>query len=133
MKFLNLIIDKLQATFPPNRIAILLAGPIVAASAWISAFVATNVPGVELPVGIIAGIIGAAVLIVVTLLYKWFDQWQRGEMPDFEGDLELALEEFLTNPEARDSFIANHPELFDAIDRPATVAPDSSEPAPAAE
>lgn len=124
MRLVNLIIDKLQATFPPNRIAILLAAPIVAAAAWTSAFVAANVPGVELPVGVVAGVMGSAVLIVVTLLYKWFDQWQKGETPDFEGDLELALEEFLSNPEARAAFITNHPELFDA-----PVAPDSSDPA----
>lgn len=126
MKFLNLIIDKLQATFPPNRIAILLAGPIVAAAAWTSALVSANIPGIELPVGVVAGVMGSAVLIVVTLLYKWFDQWQKGETPDFEGDLELALEEFLSNPEARAAFIANHPELFEDA---APVAPDSSDPA----
>lgn len=93
MKLLNRIIDKLQATFPPNRIMLLLAGPIVAASAWISGLVTANIPGVELPVGVVAGVIGAAVLIAVTLIYKWFDQWQRGEPIDFGGDIEAALTE----------------------------------------
>lgn len=106
MKFLHRIIDKLQATFPPNRIAILLAGPIVAAAAWFSGLVAANIPGVELPVGIIAGVIGAAVLIVVTLLYKWFDQWQAGEGIDFEADTEAALEELIDGPEVQGFFEA---------------------------
>lgn len=97
MKLLNPIIDKLQATFPPNRICILLAGPIVAFSAWLSALIATNVPGVELSSGIVAGIIGAAVLIVITLLYKWFDQWQAGEPIAVDADLNDAFEEIVSS------------------------------------
>lgn len=94
MNLLNHIIDRLQATFPPNRLMLILAGPIVAASAWISAFVTGNVPGATLPVGIVAGVIGAAVLIVITLIYKWFDRWQEGERIDYQGDLEQAAFEF---------------------------------------
>lgn len=93
MKLLHRIIDKLQATFPPNRIMLLLAGPIVAASAWFSGLVTANIPGVELPVAVVAGVIGGAVLIAITLIYKWFDQWQRGEPIDFGGDIEAALAE----------------------------------------
>lgn len=127
MKLLNLIIDKLQATFPPNRIMLLLAGPIVAASAWTSALVSANIPGVELPVGIVAGIIGGAVLIAITLIYKWFDQWQRGEAIDFGADLEEVVEQFVaelqTDPEARR-------ELLEHVRELASVAPVSSEPEP---
>lgn len=99
MKYVNPIIDKLQATFPPNRVCILLAGPIVALSAWLSAILATNVPGAELPTGIIAGVIGAAVLIVITLLYKWFDRWQEGERIDADADVQHALTELANAPE----------------------------------
>jgi len=127
VKLLNLIIDKLQATFPPNRIMLLLAGPIVAASAWTSALVSANIPGVELPVGIVAGIIGGAVLIAITLIYKWFDQWQRGEAIDFGADLEEVVEQFVaelqTDPEARR-------ELLEHVRELASVAPVSSEPEP---
>lgn len=106
MRLLNRIIDKLQEAFPPNRIMLWLAGPIVAASAWISAVVTAHVPGVELPVGIVAGVIGAAVLIAITLIYKWFDQWQLGEQINFEADTEAALEEFIDGPEVQGFFEA---------------------------
>lgn len=90
--------DRLQAAFPPNRLAILLAGPILAASAWISGLVAANIPGVNLPVGVIAGVMGVAVLIVARLLDRWFDQWQKGEPIHVEHDLDQALDELADSP-----------------------------------
>lgn len=99
MKLINGIIDKLQATFPPNRIMLGLAGPITAASIWLSAWVTAHVPGVELPVGVIAGAMGLVGLIVITLLYKWFDQWQRGEPITVDADLEAAIDELANAPE----------------------------------
>jgi hypothetical protein len=95
VKLLSPIIDRIQAAFPPNRVCILLAAPIVAASAWISGFVSANIPGVTLPTGVIAGIIGAACLVAVTLIYKWFDQWQKGEPIHVDTDLLRAYEEML--------------------------------------
>lgn len=95
MKLLNPFLDKLQATFPPNRIMLILAGPIVYFSAWCSAVVTTNVPGVKLPTGLVAGVVGAVVLIAVVLIYKWFDQWQAGEPIDVGKDLEAAFEEIV--------------------------------------
>jgi hypothetical protein len=95
VRFLSPFIDKLQATFPPNRVAILLAAPITAAAAWISATIAANVPGVELPVGVIAAVMLLGALIVVRLLDKWFDQWQAGEPIDVGKDLEAAFEEIV--------------------------------------
>ncbi len=127
-RLLNLLVDKFQATFPPNRLMIALAGPITAASVWLSAWTTAHIPGVELPVGIVAGAIGAAALITITLIYKWFDQWQRHEHVDFGGDLDLALEEFLDNPEAHAAFIDQHPDLFAdlMVGAGGTVAPVSS-------
>lgn len=90
--------DRLQAAFPPNRLAIVLAGPILAASAWVSGVIASNVPGVELPTGVIAGIMGAAVLIAARLLDRWFDQWQKGEPVDVGHDLDQAIDELAESP-----------------------------------
>lgn len=99
MKLINRIIDKLQATFPPNRVMLALAGPITAASIWISAWVTAHVPGVELPVGIVAGAIGAVALITITLIYKWFDQWQKGEPINVDADVEAMIDELANAPE----------------------------------
>lgn len=95
MKLLNPFLDKLQALFPPNRVAILLAAPITAAAAWLSGLVTANIPGVELPAGVIAGVMFVCVLIVVRLLDRWFDQWQAGEPIDVGKDLEAAFEEIV--------------------------------------
>jgi len=99
VKFLSPIIDKLQATFTPNRNAILLAVPINAAAVWISAWVTAHVPGVELPVGVVAGAMGSTLIIVNTLLYKWFDQWQKGEPITVDGDVEALIDELANAPE----------------------------------
>lgn len=97
--------DRLQAIFTPNRVAILLAGPITAAAAWISGTIAANIPGVQLPVGVIAGVMGVAVIITVRLLDRWFDQWQAGEPLTFDEDLEKALAEL---EETTTAFLAEH-------------------------
>lgn len=85
--------DRLQAIFPPNRIMLLVAPTTTAASLWLSAWLTAHVPGVELPAGVIAGAMGAVGLIAVTLFYKWFDQWQKGEPLTIDADLEQALAE----------------------------------------
>lgn len=116
MKFLNLIIDKLQATFPPNRVMLILAGPIVAAAAWTSAFVTANVPGVEVPVAAVTVVISAAALIAVTLIHKWFDQWQKGEPIDIDADLQAAFEEIVGNHEAIDEILGTNEAVGKMID-----------------
>jgi hypothetical protein len=98
-RLIGYIGDRLQAAFPPNRLAILLAGPITAASVWVSGTVASNVPGVNLPVGVVAGVMGAAALITIRLLDRWFDQWQKGEPINVDGDLEQALDELADSPD----------------------------------
>lgn len=98
-RLIGYIGDRLQAAFPPNRLAILLAGPITAASVWVSGTVASNVPGVNLPVGVVAGVMGAAALITIRLLDRWFDQWQKGEPITVDTDLEDALDELADGPE----------------------------------
>lgn len=105
-RFIGFVGDRLQAIFPPNRLAILLAGPILAASTWISGFVAANVPGVELPTGVIAGVMGATALITIRLLDRWFDQWQRGEPIQIDHDLDAALDELTDSPEVHDLYSA---------------------------
>lgn len=72
-------IDYLQAKFPPNRI-VLLATPLVApAAAGISAWIATNFPGVELSEGTIIGFAALGGLAVLKGAYKWVDRWQEEE------------------------------------------------------
>lgn len=85
--------DRLQALFPPNRVMLVVAPTTTAASLWLSAWLTANVPGVNLPAGVIAGAMGLVGLIAVTLFYKWFDQWQKGEPVDFSEDLDQALAE----------------------------------------
>lgn len=97
--------DRLQAIFPPNRVMLVLAGPITAASLWLSAWLTANVPGVALPAGVIAGAMGLVGLIVVTLIYKWFDQWQKGEPLTVDEDLNQALDEL---DQATTMFFAAH-------------------------
>lgn len=116
MRFLSPIIDKLQAAFPPNRLMLILAAPIVYFSAWCSAVVSTNVPGVELPTGLVSGIVGAVVLIAVTLIYKWFDQWQAGEPIDINADLEAAYDEIIAHQDVIDSLIGATRGFGDALD-----------------
>jgi hypothetical protein len=101
------IVDKFQAIFPPNRLMLILAGPITAASIWLSAWITTHVPGAELPVGVVAGAIGAAALITITLIYKWFDQWQKGEPIPYDADLEAALAELSDSPDVQEFFRAH--------------------------
>jgi hypothetical protein len=72
---------------------LVVAPTTTAASLWLSAWLTAHVPGVELPAGVIAGAMGVVGLIAVTLFYKWFDQWQKGEPVDFSEDLDQALTE----------------------------------------
>lgn len=106
MKLLNRIIDKLQELFPPNRIAIILAGTITAVSGSIAAWLAAHFPGLELGALEIAGVLTAALLITLRLLDRWFDRWQEGERIDYQGDLEGALDELVDGPDAQAFFQA---------------------------
>lgn len=99
MKILNPIIDKLQALFPPNRIAILLAGMITAVSGSIAAWLAAHFPDLNFGAAEIAGVLGAAVIITVRLLDRWFDRWQEGERVDYQGDVETAVSELAQSPD----------------------------------
>lgn len=98
MKLLNPIIDKLQATFPPNRVAILLAGVITAVSGSIAAWLAAHFPGLNFGSVEIAGVLGAAVIITVRLLDRWFDRWQAKEEVDYGDDIQIALDELAGTP-----------------------------------
>lgn len=116
MKLLNRIVDKLQATFPPNRIVVILTPIIfVPASAWIAAWLTSHVPGMEVPAGAVVAVVATAAVSALILAYRWLDGWQRDEDRGYEDALE---------------------ELADAIDsRPVEDAPDgySEPPEPAAE
>lgn len=96
---LNTVIDWLQAKFPPNRVVILAAGLITAISGSIAAWIAAHIPGVNLGTAEIAGVLGAALLITVRLLDRWFDRWQEGERVDFHGDLDQALSDLADSPD----------------------------------
>lgn len=92
--------DRVQALFPPNRVAILLSGVITALSGSIAAWLAAHAPGLEFGQLEIAGVLGAAVIITVRLLDRWFDQWQKGEPVNYQADFDQALEELANSPEA---------------------------------
>ena len=92
-RLIGTIGDRLQALFPPNRVMLVVAPTVTAGSLWLSAWLTAHVPGVELPAGVIAGAMGVVGLIAVTLFYKWFDQWQRGEPLTVDEDLNQALDE----------------------------------------
>lgn len=106
-RLLNQYIDKLQATFPVNRIVVLLT-PIVfiPASAAVTGWVALHFPGLVIPEGLVVGLSGAAALGALTLAYKWLDQWQHGENIATQADLEAALGEFTDSPDVEDLFSA---------------------------
>ncbi len=103
---LNRIIDWFQATFPPNRIAIALAGIITAVSGSIAAWLAAHFPGLNFGAAEIAGVLGAALLITLRLLDRWFDRWQAKEEIDYGDDIQVALDELAESPEARAFFEA---------------------------
>lgn len=101
---LSTIIDKLQELFPPNRIAIILAGTITAVSGSIAAWLAAHFPGLNFGALEIAGVLTGAVLITVRLLDRWFDRWQEGERVDYQADVGMALEELADTPDAQRFF-----------------------------
>jgi hypothetical protein len=96
---MNGIIDWFQATFPPNRIVVLLGGILTAVSGAIAAWLAAHFPGLQLGAAEIAGIMAAALLISIRLLDRWIDQWQRGESIDAAADVEAAFDELGDSPE----------------------------------
>lgn len=88
--------NKIQTALPPNRVCILLAGPITAASLWLSAWVTSHVPGTTLPSSAVAGGMFLVTGSVVALLYQWYDGWKRGESIDITGELSNMLDEVET-------------------------------------
>lgn len=80
MSFLNTLINKLQATFPVNRIVVLLTPLFVSASAWIAGYVAKHFPGLPaFSSGQITAVMIAAAGAAIAAAYKWVDGWQKHE------------------------------------------------------
>lgn len=75
-------VDKLQAAWPPNRIAVavgLLCTPVLsAASIWLNAHL-----GAEIPPYIPVAVVIATTASAVTLLYKFIDGCQKDEARRF--------------------------------------------------
>jgi hypothetical protein len=107
MRLLNILIDKLQAAFPPNRIVVILT-PLVfmPLAGSITAWAAVHFPGLKLSEGLVIGLGGAAALGALTLAYKWLDQWQHHENIYVQTDLETQLDSFVDSPEAHAFFVA---------------------------
>jgi hypothetical protein len=81
LALLNRGIDKLQKTFPVNRVVVLLT-PIVfvPASAWVTAYVAKHFPGLPaFSSGEVTGLMVAGALSALAAAYKWIDGWQKHE------------------------------------------------------
>lgn len=101
MKSINRIVDALQATFPPNRVVLLLGGLITALSSTISAWIAAHFPGLNLGAPEIAGVLAAAALITMRLFDRWLNQWQKGEPIHVERDLDTAINALVDDPEVQ--------------------------------
>ena len=77
---LNAGIDKLQATFPPNRIVVLLTPLVFApAAGFVCAYVAKKIPGVHLDSGDVTAVFIGGATAAVVKAYKWLDRWQASE------------------------------------------------------
>jgi hypothetical protein len=80
LALLNRGIDKLQETFPPNRVVLLAAAPIGVAAGAANAWVATKFPGLpHFTNGQVTAFAIAGFASVVTLAYKYVDGWQKAE------------------------------------------------------
>jgi hypothetical protein len=83
LALLNQGIDRLQVTFPPNRIVILLTPLVFApAAGWVSAYVAQHFPALNLDSTAVMGVFIAGAISAVTLAYKYVDGWQKLEADD---------------------------------------------------
>lgn len=79
-KALHAAIDYLQAKFPPNRIVVLLTPLVfVPAAGFVSAWVAKNIPGVNLSSEWVLGVFVAGGLAALGAANKWLDGWQQHE------------------------------------------------------
>jgi hypothetical protein len=77
---LNKGIDKLQETFPPNRVVLLAATPIGIAAGAANAWVATKFPGLpHFTDGQVTAFAIAGFASVIALAYKFVDGWQKAE------------------------------------------------------
>lgn len=74
-------IDKLQATFPPNRIVVILTPLLfVPAAGFVTAYVAQKFPGLPtFSTGEVVGIFAGGGLIAARAANKWLDGWQKHE------------------------------------------------------
>ncbi len=78
---LNKGIDNLQATFPPNRIVVLLTPLVFApAAGYVSALVAKQIPGAHLDPTEVTAVFLAGATGAVVKAYKWLDGWQKSEI-----------------------------------------------------
>lgn len=80
LALLNKGVDKLQETFPPNRLVLLAATPIGIAAGAVNAWVAIKFPGLpHFTDGQVTAFGVAGFASVVTLAYKFVDGWQKAE------------------------------------------------------
>ena len=80
LALLNRGIDKLQETFPPNRLALLVAAPLAIAAGALNAYVAVHFPGLpQFSNAQVAGAFGVAFISIVALAYKFIDGVQYDE------------------------------------------------------
>lgn len=79
-RYYNTAVDRMQRTFPPNRIVVLLTPLLfVPAAGFVSALVAQWVPGVELDPLEVTAVFVAGAVAALAKAYKWLDGWQRDE------------------------------------------------------
>jgi hypothetical protein len=79
-KLVNRVIDYLQEKFPPNRVVVLLTPLVfVPAAGFVSAWVAKNIPGIDLDPAWVLGTFVAGGLSAIVAANKWLDGWQAHE------------------------------------------------------
>lgn len=91
---LSALIDKIQATFPPNRIVAILTPIIgVPVAGYLSVQAAKWIPGhPHYDPAVILGLFAAGALSALALANKWLDGWQQHEANVANVDLALAYE-----------------------------------------
>lgn len=79
-KLVNRGINYLQKKFPVNRVVVLLTPAFVAASAWLSGYVAKHFPGLPaLSPGEVTALMVAGAASALAAAYRWLDGWQKHE------------------------------------------------------
>lgn len=78
--WINVQIDRLQETFPPNRLVALLTPVFASLAGFIASWTAENFPGLPpMDENWLAGIFIAGAFSAIVAAFQWIDGWQKYE------------------------------------------------------